>query len=412
MANRDAAIGLIAPRTAHLNLNDEYLPYKHLIGQVLLDVRLVPCPMQYPSPADHAHGTCGTQKNRVLRTVVNKLDSIDSEFRVFKMEVIAGDGDLITTVVRVRESLSLAPAPLRGRLHDGPHIRQSESGCRFTFDFSTVYWNSRLAHEHERLIGIFRPGEVVADVMAGVGPFAVPAARKGCLVLGNDLNPESTRWMERNRVDNRVRRRVSGCAVRQGLMCVEATQVQQTLRVRNIDGREFIRTAAVQAYTEPFPLVSAPPSETKRLAKEARRAREAAKKAREADGEAEGEDREAAARAAPAITGVLPSAPAAPPIPQHISHFVMNLPGSALEFLDAYSGCYRALLNIDGFPGNDVFPMPLVHTHCFTKEAEGEGAQRDICEVGDAVHGPAQRSLCPRSRSGRRATLATRSHPT
>lgn len=40
--------------------------------------------------------------------------------------------------------------------------------------------------------------------MAGVGPFAVPAARKRCLVLGNDLNPESTRWMEKNRVDNRV----------------------------------------------------------------------------------------------------------------------------------------------------------------------------------------------------------------
>ena len=24
---------------AHLNLNDEYLPYKHIIGQVILDVR-------------------------------------------------------------------------------------------------------------------------------------------------------------------------------------------------------------------------------------------------------------------------------------------------------------------------------------------------------------------------------------
>jgi len=25
--------------TAHLNLNDEYLPYKHIIGQLILDVR-------------------------------------------------------------------------------------------------------------------------------------------------------------------------------------------------------------------------------------------------------------------------------------------------------------------------------------------------------------------------------------
>jgi tRNA (guanine37-N1)-methyltransferase len=29
---------LICRNTAHLNLNDEYLPYKHLIGQLILDV--------------------------------------------------------------------------------------------------------------------------------------------------------------------------------------------------------------------------------------------------------------------------------------------------------------------------------------------------------------------------------------
>ena len=28
----------------------------------------------------------------------------------------------------------------------------------------------------------FRPGQVVVDMMAGIGPFAVPAAQKGCKV--------------------------------------------------------------------------------------------------------------------------------------------------------------------------------------------------------------------------------------
>ena len=45
--------------------------------------------------------------------------------------------------------------------------------------------------------------------MAGVGPFAVPAAKKGCSVFGNDLNPESVKWMEVNRVKNKVRQSLS-----------------------------------------------------------------------------------------------------------------------------------------------------------------------------------------------------------
>ena len=47
---------------------------------------------------------------------------------------------------------------------------------------SQVYWNSRLEKEHQRLVDEFRPGQVVADVMAGIGPFAIPAAKKGCTV--------------------------------------------------------------------------------------------------------------------------------------------------------------------------------------------------------------------------------------
>lgn len=110
------------------------------------------------------------------------------------MEVIAGDNDYIATVV------GIAPCILK----ISADVFKNESGCSFTFNFSNVYWNSRLHHEHERLISLFPPGCVIADVMAGVGPFAIPAAKKGCYVLGNDLNPESVKWMRENRLKNKV----------------------------------------------------------------------------------------------------------------------------------------------------------------------------------------------------------------
>lgn len=68
-----------------------------------------------------------------------------------------------------------------------------------------MYWNSRLHTEHDRLVQLFRPEDVVVDVFAGVGPFALPAAKKGCGVLANDLNPESYRWLLRNVETNKVR---------------------------------------------------------------------------------------------------------------------------------------------------------------------------------------------------------------
>ena len=69
-----------------------------------------------------------------------------------------------------------------------------------------MYWNSRLHTEHNRLVQLFNPGDVIADVFAGVGPFALPAAKKGCGVLANDLNPESYRWLLRNVESNKVAR--------------------------------------------------------------------------------------------------------------------------------------------------------------------------------------------------------------
>lgn len=143
----------------HLNLREHLLDYKHIIGEVLLD------------------------KVKQARTIVNKLDSIDSTFRVFKMEVLAGTEEFVTEV--------------------------KENGIRFKFDFSAVYWNPRLSTEHERIVKKVQPGNILYDVFAGVGPFSIPCAKRKCVVLANDLNPESFKWLQHNVKLNKVQERVT-----------------------------------------------------------------------------------------------------------------------------------------------------------------------------------------------------------
>ncbi|OLL26766.1 tRNA (guanine(37)-N1)-methyltransferase [Neolecta irregularis DAH-3] len=207
---------------AHLNLRDQYLPYKHIIGQVILD------------------------KNYSVKTVVNKLDIIDSQFRNFQMQVLAGPAEFI--------------------------VKQRENNCTFHFDFSKVYWNSRLETEHARLIKLFETHGIVCDVFAGVGPFAVPAGKNETFVLANDLNPSSYLSLVEN---------------------IHFNKVGAFVRGYNLDGGDFIRQSPKLA-EDLGKTASVTVGRLKRK-----------------------QDRIIA-------------------VPRYISHYVMNLPASAIDFLGKY----------------------------------------------------------------------------
>ena len=56
-----------------------------------------------------------------------------------------------------------------------------------------MYWCSKLSTERNRMIRDYlKDGEVLCDMMCGIGPLAVKSAvkRKGLNVVCNDLNPE------------------------------------------------------------------------------------------------------------------------------------------------------------------------------------------------------------------------------
>ncbi|CEP19727.1 hypothetical protein [Parasitella parasitica] len=229
---------------AHMNLREHYYPWKRLIGQVILD------------------------KNKKITTVVNKTNNIDTTFRFFKMEILAGKDDMIAQV--------------------------KESGCKFKFDFSKVYWNSRLHTEHDRLVQLFKPKEYVCDVFAGVGPFALPAAKKGSIVYANDLNPSSYEYMKEN---------------------IAANKITSGIFPYNMDGRAFIRQAVKD-------LQATSANEWKTF-----------------------------------------------------DHFVMNLPATAIEFLDVFRGLYYDQKDL--FNANPRAKLPMIHCHCFTKSTD---ALQDISE--------------------------------
>ena len=269
---------------AHLNLRPEHAPYKHAIGQVLLD------------------------KNPSIQTVINKVATVENAFRVMEYEVLAGDASLETEV--------------------------RQSGCRFRLDFGKVYWNSRLEYEHTRLVDVFDPGETVVDLMAGIGPFAIPAAKKGCRVVANDINPDSYRYLRHNIALNAV--------------------VDRVLPL-NLDARHCMRVL-LGHHGDLDPFVS-----------EDYRADVAAFQERRKKRRVEKSDA--------AMDDVI-----APPLPLRCHHIVMNYPQYAIGFLDMFRGSFdRAHWTAE--------QMPMVHCYAFMQKSETPEMMRQKCEnvLGAAI---------------------------
>jgi tRNA (guanine37-N1)-methyltransferase len=263
---------------AHLNLRDEYLKHKTLIAQVIMD------------------------KNPTVTTVINKIDDVgeENEFRTFRYELLAGTDDLNVTV--------------------------SEENCTFKFDYSKVYWNTRLNTEHRRLVAMFREGQAVCDVMAGIGPFAVPAGKKNIFVWANDLNPESHACLED---------------------AVKRNRVSEFVKPFNEDGKKFIPDSAAALL-------------------QSNRKVEILKKVSRKEVDQK-----------PEILKTLLE-------PKVFDHYVMNLPATALYFLHTFVGLYPPELQKQ-LPEGTV--MPLVHVYCFsTKSDDNVEEGRKICkEITDEL---------------------------
>ncbi|PGG96318.1 tRNA (guanine(37)-N1)-methyltransferase [Blastomyces parvus] len=267
---------------AHFNLREQYLPYRFLLGEILID------------------------KHPQARTVINKTDDVGShsEFRTFSYEILAGPDDMNVTV--------------------------HEQDCEYSFDYSKVYWNTRLATEHERMVSKFKKGEAVCDVMAGVGPFSIPAGKKQVFVWANDLNPYGYECLERGVAKNKVR---------------------EYVMPYNMNGRDFIRFASEQLYQQ-SPLTVVHRTKIPKEERETSPIRQRKPKLFHTEH----------------LT-----------CPRTFDHYVMNLPATAIEFLDAFRGVYAGMQEL--FQPYTNRQLPLIHVYCFSTNSEDEAVERkDICE--------------------------------
>ncbi|KAG7634602.1 S-adenosyl-L-methionine-dependent methyltransferase [Arabidopsis suecica] len=295
---------------AHLNLHDELLPFKDVIAKVIYD-------KNYPR----------------IKTIVNKVGTISNEFRVPKFEVLAGENGMETEV--------------------------KQYGARFKLDYGLVYWNSRLEHEHMRLSSLFKPGETVCDMFAGIGPFAIPAAQKGCFVYANDLNPDSVRYLKINAKFNKV----------DDLICVH-----------NMDARKFFSHLMVVSTCEDNLQSVADNDKTKEAAVsrggETNSSGEEIRESNASINEPLGANKKPSGttktengvgKDCKSIEGHANKRlrqtllPIAKPW-EHIDHVIMNLPASALQFLDSFSNVIQKKY----WKG----PLPLIHCYCFIRASE------------------------------------------
>jgi tRNA (guanine37-N1)-methyltransferase len=113
-----------------------------------------------------------------LHTVLFPESEVSGEYRTRTYAVLAGTNTTRTEVI--------------------------EHGHRFAIDLAGAYFSARLSTERQRVYEQMREGELVLDMFAGVGPFAITLAPRAALVVAADLNPQAILLMIENIRKNRA----------------------------------------------------------------------------------------------------------------------------------------------------------------------------------------------------------------
>jgi tRNA (guanine37-N1)-methyltransferase len=125
-----------------------------------------------------AEAIMGVHKN--VKTVLAQTSPVYGDFRIRKVEYIAGENKTVTV--------------------------HKESGCLFSVDVAKCYFSPRLSYERMRIARQIRNGEVIVNMFSGVGFFSIVIAKHSNAekVYSIDVNPVAFKYMQENVRLNRV----------------------------------------------------------------------------------------------------------------------------------------------------------------------------------------------------------------
>ena len=125
--------------------------------------------------------------HKTIRVVAKRDGQYSGEYRTLPLAIIAGE-ERLTTLHR-------------------------ENGVNLHLDLAHVYFSVRSAHERARIAALVEPGEGVAVLCSGIGPFSLIIGRhsKASKVIGIEKNPIAHGYALRNLKANRKIANVRFC---------------------------------------------------------------------------------------------------------------------------------------------------------------------------------------------------------
>ena len=152
-----------------------------------------------------------------LHTAVFAKGEVSGEYRTRELAILAGKPTTRTEV--------------------------TEHGHRFTVDLAGAYFSARLSTERQRILDQVQEGEVILDMFAGVGPFAITLAAKAALVVAADLNPQAIELMLENLAQNRAKNVLPVLADARRLSAVLPWKFDRIVMNLPLAGTEFLPDA-------------------------------------------------------------------------------------------------------------------------------------------------------------------------